>query len=299
MGRVVLLIVGFVVALGLMGASQPQSAGQAEKGEARPSVEQSLEAIAAAATKTVNPVKPTEYERPCDPSQDRRGSDLCAQWKAADGTVEGAVWAKWQTILSTIGVAGLIYSLHLTRKAVKAATDASEDAEAALAIAARNADAATQQVEIAQEATERQLRAYVSVSDFYITDLRPGAVPELHFTVKNAGQTPAKQMIIRAIGFMDPEPRTCRVEIGGHNRSSAEFGPGHSAETDVLLTRGTLNDQEFHSFVAGKFGFVVAGYIIYRDVFNRTRRIVFRAISPNEGMKNGRLKMYRVKVRST
>ena len=152
---------------------------------------------------------------------------------------------------------------------------------------------------VTRESAERQLRAYVSVSDFYITDMRAGAVPEIHFTVKNAGQTPAKRTVIRAVSFIDPKPRTCPINIGGNNRSSAEFGPGHSAETDVLLNRGKLDVREFHDIVAGESGVVVAGYIIYRDVFNRTRRVVFRAVTPNETMKNGRLKMYRVKVRST
>ncbi|HWQ85870.1 hypothetical protein [Brevundimonas sp.] len=148
-----------------------------------------METIAAAATKTVEPVKPTEYERPCEPGQDRRGSDLCAQWKAADGATSGAEWAKWQTILSGFGLAGLIYSLHLTRKAVRAATEATDDAETALKIAAQNAAAATKMAEVTAEHGKLQNEAGFHFVHANMTVLFDEIL--IAFTLKNVRPTAA------------------------------------------------------------------------------------------------------------
>lgn len=111
-----------------MGASQPQHTCDPEKGPTRASVEQSLETIAAATAKTVEPIKPSENESPCEPGQDRRDSNPCAQWKADDAARSSADWAKLQTILPAIGLLGVLYSLHLIRKAIRDATGAAERA---------------------------------------------------------------------------------------------------------------------------------------------------------------------------
>lgn len=105
--------------------------GQAKQSSAAPKQnegkqEQAETGLTAAppAIETVEPVPSAEYNPPCPKGQDDRRSDLCAQWKAADSAADAAWWAKWQTFLSFAGIAGLLYSLHLTRTATRTAVDA-------------------------------------------------------------------------------------------------------------------------------------------------------------------------------
>lgn len=289
MGRVLLLIVGIVVALGLVAASTPQGAGQHQQGAARPSVEQSLETIAAATTKAVEPVEPKEYESPCDPGQDRRQSDLCAQWKAADGAARAAEWAKWQTILSAFGLVGLLYSLHLTRKAVREAASSSETADKA--------------VEVNRISAERQLRAYLSIDKMQATGLQAGHTPKVWVSMRNRGQTPArrirvKMVVVRCWGT-DPESTPIR-HLG--DRVLYDLGPDQKTVQPCSLMSERITADQLISIMRGECAFVVAGYIRYIDVFGRTRRNIFRGTLNAESLNptgEGHLVMSERHTRST
>jgi hypothetical protein len=116
------------------------------------------------------PVQPVEQVespklyRPCDQGQDYRNSDLCAQWKAADAARDAADWTYWGVLLGIVGTIGLFWTLYYTRAAVKAAQEATKDADAAIAIAARNADAAADLAETSREAMQNDLRGWVGVT---------------------------------------------------------------------------------------------------------------------------------------
>ena len=124
-------------------------------------------------------------------NQDNRSSDLCAQWKAADSAFAAAWWAKWQTLLSLVGVIGLLYNLYLTRTATNIALAATKDADKALEIAARNADTAAEHVAHAKDAAQRQLRAYLFVDNVLLTDHGIKSSSDVLLKLKNTGGTPA------------------------------------------------------------------------------------------------------------
>lgn len=142
----------------------------------------------------------------CKKGQDKRESDLCAQWKAADAAFDAARAGEKQAIIGYIGLilgavtmgAALAAALYAKRAAVATeatvgiARDAADGAGQALAIAARNADAALAQVEISREAASAQLRPYVFFSGTNESEeLDFSPTGSLTFNVKNFGQLPS------------------------------------------------------------------------------------------------------------
>lgn len=67
---------------------------------------------------------------------------LCAQWKAADATVEAARWSCSQLILSVIGAVGLGLTLWLNYRALRLAERNSAETAYALNVARQSAEAA-------------------------------------------------------------------------------------------------------------------------------------------------------------
>lgn len=64
----------------------------------------------------------------CPDRKDDRHSDLCAQWKAADAAADASWWAMAAFYLGVAGTAGLLLSIHYTRRAVAAAAVANTTA---------------------------------------------------------------------------------------------------------------------------------------------------------------------------
>ena len=196
-------VIAALAGLILIGASeppkQPDNTEQSQTAKPQP---KGAPAFASGTAKVVEPIKPSKEAEPCGPSRYQSNYDLCAQWKAADSAAEAAKWARWQTIFSALGILGLLYSLHLTRKAVKAAEDASKDADNAIAIAARNADAATDLVRLSEKNSQLELRAYLEFDgvriDRYVDfdDAKNKDAKGMRFsaTVKNHGRTPSENV---------------------------------------------------------------------------------------------------------
>lgn len=89
--------------------------------ESEKTIAQSLNTVARAQVEAVKPKKPSIYESHCHKGEDRRQSDLCAQWYAADAAKKSADWTMWSTIFGAVGTAAVVYTLMLTRASAKAA----------------------------------------------------------------------------------------------------------------------------------------------------------------------------------
>jgi hypothetical protein len=151
----------------------------------------------------------SEHARSCRPGEDDRTSELCAQWKAADAGDKAAYWARWSFFLGIIGTLGLLWTLYYTRKAVRLAGSASQDTQTGLAIAARNADAAAEQVKIARETAQAELRPFLShqfreVTVAWNSDERKGW--NVLFRWTNIGTSPAEIVALQA--FQESRPIT-------------------------------------------------------------------------------------------
>lgn len=111
-----------IATLGLLTlAASPSPKGvQPESSVTQTDSQKDLGRIAAALEKLPNTPAP---DTGCKAGQDKRASELCAQWKAADAAKDTAALATWQTILSAFGLIGLLVSLYSTRRALSVANE--------------------------------------------------------------------------------------------------------------------------------------------------------------------------------
>ncbi|RWD79485.1 hypothetical protein [Mesorhizobium sp.] len=123
--------------------------------------------------------------------------DLKAQERAADAAAESAAsadrqeyLARWQLGLSAFGVVSLIVTIIYSIRATNAAV--------------RSADLAERAIVAAEEMGHRELRAYVDVAE---SRFEGGPFdPLIVVSVKNFGQTPAKDLQVRTVFDVGREP---------------------------------------------------------------------------------------------
>ena len=262
MGRMLLSICAVVVAMGLGGLQQADQPGRADSGQA-PSGAQ-------VASPVVPPPQPSpDIEDPgCERGQDDRGSDLCAQWKAADAARSSANAAWW------LGIVGLMIgglTLWAASRAAHWAKEAARHTE-------DGAKAGWAAEKVTRESSERQLRAYLSVDEILISRIVEGEPLTAWVKVVNRGQTPARKVkqrecVIRAIGVPIRNPK---VKFGPWI-SVYDLGAGQKVSLPSTLVSDDLTSDQVISLMTGNVEFQVSGYITYCDVFGRKRRVIYQA----------------------
>lgn len=170
---------GLVLAFGLIltAASQPPKVDRQQPTNSAPAkVERSLEDMSAS-LREAN--KTSDLEQPCEEGDNKRSSDLCAQWKAADAAEKGA-GAAW--LFGALGT--LIGAFTLAA------------ASAAAYFAKKAADHTKEGVEVAQSVAE----GYVIVQNpiLTITKKVDGWDVALEATATNVGQTATYAVAITA-----------------------------------------------------------------------------------------------------
>lgn len=228
-------------------------------------MQQAASTIAAAIRETIYPVGKDEG---CEKAEDRRNSDLCAQWKAADAARDAADYSLWSLLVGIFGTAAVVATLHYTRKAVIAAEEATEDANRALEIASRNADAAARQVEVSEQTAHRQLRAYLSAKSVVIDEgEHDDDIFTLNIEIVNNGQTPAvmKRIVLQA---------TWTFEGGSTDLINIDLPNMFKCHRDVsvlcpLPFQGDFEDCENAGHI------VVIGRIDYEDAFGALQKEEF------------------------
>ncbi|WP_294312809.1 hypothetical protein [uncultured Sphingomonas sp.] len=228
---------------------------------------------------------PNAYEPHCHSPKQREDADLCAQWASVDAAEQANRLATASLRLTGLEFGALLLSLIFTgwaafaaAKAAQIAEEATRDADKALAIAERNADAAAAQVAVAQDTAKRQLRAYISVE--------PGGVNEpvegrcrLPIHIHNSGITPAHGVMVFSRfaivdSPMDFDPATAEhgALIGGTN--DATFGPGVERWVYVYLDEDFIRPYEAE-IRDKKKALTHFGYINYSDAFGDTHETRF------------------------
>ena len=170
----------FIVAAGLVLAS-PCYGKDAKQQQSKPRADSAnkLERIALAVEKLPSVSAP---DRGCQPGQDKRESDLCAQWKAADAAADSAYWTFWTFFIALIGLVvggGTLVAAWLAARWAKKAADFTET----------GANAAKGAVEETRRIGEAQVRAYLSIVGAEAKHWDDEF--EFRVLVKNTGQSPA------------------------------------------------------------------------------------------------------------
>jgi hypothetical protein len=159
-GRSIILALGLILAW-----HHPNVAAQSKERGSHERSADALENIAATYREQSEGAESSPIDRECEPGQDQRNSDLCAQWKAADAAADSARWAAWGTWIS--GISGLLVLLALFL--------------------------AFQSNRIARDTAKRDSRAYIKlVLEKEKLTIAAGAPVRIRFLAVNYGKTPAK-----------------------------------------------------------------------------------------------------------
>lgn len=237
-----------IIGVALAFPSHADATGTAEKPEAVQSIAASLDRIAATyqnqAKRSEGADKQTES---CKPGDDRRHSDLCAQWKAADAAADSAWWAWVSGLVGGGSLLGVILALLLTFHSNW----------------------------IARDTAKRQLRAYVSYQKLTLSEANM-VTRNIQIEWINAGQTPALQSMAQADWRDFPEglPKDFDfpLAITGDNSGPSTIGPGQR----IFCSSDRRFPQWLISRVAQKQTEVILWSAVeYVDVFGEPRRSEF------------------------
>ncbi|MEA3000599.1 MAG: hypothetical protein QOK17_2432 [Sphingomonadales bacterium] len=166
-----------------------------------------------------------------------------------------------------------------------AAADARRDreiadkrAEAAYSIAKRNAELVGEQVALAKEAAERQLRAYLSVNKGFAYGMNPQRQPTFGIVIKNQGQTPAYRVkIYSVLNWTTDAPEDVDVHF---TEPFTKVGTLTGGEEWVYKseTAGQPWPPNLYTAVTSKQAILVySGVIVYWDAFRKRRLTTFKA----------------------
>lgn len=243
--RCIVLAVGIALAC----ANHADAKGDDKEPDTQQAITDSLDKIAATYDKqTKRSESPDKQAEPCKPGDDRRYSDLCAQWKAADAAADSAWWA-WAGGLIGIGsLAGVFIALTL----------------------------AFHSNWIARDSAKRQLRAYLAVDECSISTFPDDGCIIMQLRLKNCGQTPAQKVRVMAESFAAPFPLEqdrpfLPVEVDG----GVSIGPG----MDISCAK-SLRTPDVYAAIANAItrvgSFYIQGVCEYVDAFGITRKTYFR-----------------------
>jgi hypothetical protein len=208
--------------------------------------------------------------KPCEEGRDKRNSDLCAQWKAADAAKKSADWGVY------LGLVGVFIGV-LTLAAAFAA-----------AIFAKSAANATwKTVDVTREIGEAQTRAYLNCTSANYKRAKDSVAADIK--IENIGNSPATEVtivgdvtIFDVTGF-STHPRVTRFVASRKNISPCQpiVTKGSVLETinfnwdfDFVATIDELDDIAFKrdAFETGNaiwFDLTIK----YRDVFGKMNSI--------------------------
>lgn len=197
--------------------------------------------------------------------------DLKAQEIAANSSRWLLVVTVGQTILAVFGTWLVWRSLKLTRTATAHALDA---------------------ISVTRDIGERQIRAYLSVADVAGGNIASGSIP--YFTLKliNTGSSPAKQCRVMANVFDcegAPDAAFIRMpkDVVAPSKSNISAGGGVTIHREFGRP---ITDEDVEDYISGKRQIIFAGFVVYRDVFGKTRRLTFK-LNSHRG-KVGRADIY-------
>jgi hypothetical protein len=163
-----------------LGLAPPKDSASDPQNRTNREIAAALNNVASALQK---PTEASKHDEPCYPGDNKRSSDLCAQWKAADAAKSAAQSNWWLGIVgSLISALTLAAAWAAARWAKKAAIETEKGAKAA-------ADAVTETRRIG----EAQVRCYLTGISADLGFVADGTAI-IKCKVKNAGQSPARNV---------------------------------------------------------------------------------------------------------
>ena len=204
--------------------------GQPEQAASQPAKTSQSSVDNAANTATLQQAnEPGEYQKKCEPGEENRASDLCAQWKAADAAKSAAQAAWWIGIVGSLIGAFTLAAAWAAARYAKLAADHTKT----------GADAAEGSLAVQREAVALQLRPYVMFFNAEKSEPKKPFTNKSSFPIsfKNFGQTPAYKVILRQGCMFRPKPVGFE-EVPLHGMEIepvGTLGPGGESGHDIFV----------------------------------------------------------------
>lgn len=230
---IILAAFGGLILIGA--APKPAPVAQADKPDTQQAIANALNQIAATGSEQAQRAESSRETEPCKAGEDKRYSDLCAQWKAADA-------AQLAAYLNLASIATVLIALYLAFRSNW----------------------------IARDTAKRQLRAYLTVDEF-IWNIDKGDY-KVQISFVNRGQTPAYNVDASAnwIALDAPMPHDFVFSAGNAHVEDgpAVIGPNQNifGVCDIPLGEHTMLDA-----AAGAKHVYVWGHVSYTDAFASER----------------------------
>jgi hypothetical protein len=248
---------GIVAALGLvLAAHHPQAAAQSKQSNPQERSARALEDLAARYDEQAKRAERSRETEQCKQGDDKRYSDLCAQWKAADAAADSAWWAAVAGFATAISTVLVLIALRL----------------------------AFGSNSIARDTAKRQLRAYCNICEVGPDGFGLDNEPAFVVTVINSGQTPARSLKLDTECVIVPNPpmdTEYRPDVTAH--AEVTVGAGKFAKSRALLGH-SLTQVEWDSLIKGQTVVMLRAHGEYLDIFNE--RQTFSAIAYVAGLPN-------------
>lgn len=242
----------FIAVVGLVLSGQhPNAVAQPKQDSASERSTRALENISSRYDEQAKRAEGSRETDPCEQGDDKRYSDLCAQWKAADAAADSAWWAAvsgYATAISTILVLIALYFAFRSNW-------------------------------IARDTAKRQLRAYISVEPQGVYERDDNGFVTVPILFKNAGQTPAYHVTIQSWFQLcdDPlsfDPYEATKEVGAFDPTEITVAPG---DEQCLFARLPFSPTKPNMLAISekRCAIIHYGMVLYQDAFEAWRTTEF------------------------
>ena len=141
----------------------------------------------------------------------------------------------------------------------------------------------------AEESSERQLRAYISIKKARIKNVITGMKPQITLRIRNSGQTPAYDLTGHFSPGFYPYP-VAESFLAEHPTASeiskSTIGPGQ--DLDCTAEFGSdFTENHVQALRAGQYAIYFVGIIEFVDAFNKSRFKHVRLMYRKEGFLTG------------
>ncbi len=127
--------------------------------------------------------------------------------------------------------------------------------------------------EISRRTSERELRAYISITDIRIDNLFPGTQPKFSCIVKNVGKTVAFDVEIKAAVFL--KQGDDRIYFPQKFVHKSDMSPSSHRDIRYLWDQA-LQADNLGLLHEGYIALIYAGIIRYKDVYGKNHHTTFK-----------------------
>ncbi len=197
----------------------------------------------------------------------RKSSETSADLQAQ----QSMALAAWSAVgVSAFGLIGLFFTVRYALFAWRSAEKSADADNKALELART-------QLDEARQANMAQLRAYLSVQDLQVNNFSVGDKPRFEFLIRNNGNTPAYDVQYIAQVYLSDDPKAYKVRFPSIEWQSKLIVAPSYANSGFVGGDTVMTKAAYEAVMSGKLVPVLAGYIVYRDIFKKRRYVTFRA----------------------